>query len=110
MKIILTPLDKIAVIKALLISKLNYLLLTLPNPSQSFQKELNRLLFQFVWNKKPDKIKIKTRCKHVKDGGMGMVNIFNDIKALKITWLRKLETKDPKWKPILMRVFLNFVI
>ena len=30
-----------------------------------------------------------------------MVDIFNYIKILKITWLRKLETKGPKWKPIL---------
>ena len=101
MKRILTPPGRIAIIKALLISKLNYLLLTLPNPSKSFQNELNKLLFKFVWNQKPDRIKRKTLCKSVKEGGLGMIDIFNYIKALKITWIRKLETKDPKWKPIL---------
>ena len=37
-----------------------------------------------------------------------MVDIFNYIKALKITWLRKLETKDPKGKPILFAWFPHF--
>ena len=37
-----------------------------------------------------------------------MVDIFNYIKALKITWLRKLETKDPKWKPILIACVPQF--
>ena len=39
---------------------------------------------------------------------MGMVDIFNYIKALKNTWLRKLETKDPKWIPILYAHFPTF--
>ena len=67
MKRILTPLGRIALIKALLISKLNYILLTLPNPSEPFLKELNKILFKLVW----------------------------------ITWIRKLEVKHPKWKPLL---------
>ena len=37
-----------------------------------------------------------------------MVDIFNYIKALKITCLRKLETKDPKWKPILVACVPQF--
>ena len=45
MKRLLTPLGRIAVIKSLLISKLSYLLLTLPNPSEAFQKELHGNLY-----------------------------------------------------------------
>ena len=105
MKRLLTPLGRIAVIKSLLISKLSYLLLTLPNPSEAFQNELHQILFKFVWNQKPDRIKRTTLCKSVNDGGLGMIDIFKYIKALKITWIRKLEIKDTKWKPILFACF-----
>ena len=66
MKRILTPLRRIALIKALLISKLNYILSTLPNPSEPFLKELNKILFKLVWNQKQDRIKRITMCKPVK--------------------------------------------
>ena len=46
MKRIITPLDRIAIIKSLHISKLNYLLLTLPNPPGVFLKDLNHILFK----------------------------------------------------------------
>ena len=102
MKRIITPFDRIALIKPLLISKLNYLLLTLLNPSEPFLKELNKILLKFVWNQKQDRIKRITMCKPVKEGGLGMINIYNYVKALKITWL---EVKDPKWKPLLFACF-----
>ena len=60
MKRLLTPLGRIAVIKLLLISKLSYLLLTLPNPSEALQKELHEIFFRFVWNQKPVRIKRTT--------------------------------------------------
>ena len=63
MKRISTPLGRIAIIKSLLISKLSYLLLTLPNPSDNVLSELNKILFMFVWNQKPDRIKRITICK-----------------------------------------------
>ena len=42
MKRISTPLGRIAIIKSLLISKLSYLLLTLPNPSDNVLSELTK--------------------------------------------------------------------
>ena len=36
------------------------------------------------------------------------LSTLNYIKALTITWLIKLETKDPKWKPILFACFPQF--
>ena len=42
MKIISTPLGRIAIIKSLLISKLSYLPLTLPNPSDNIFKRIKQ--------------------------------------------------------------------
>ena len=85
MKRMSTPLGRIAIIKSLLISKLSYILLTLPNPSDNFLSELNKILFKFIWNQKPDRIKRITICKSVQQGGIRMIDIYNYVKALKIT-------------------------
>ena len=39
-----------------------------------------------------------------------MINIYNYVKALNIIWLRKLEVKDPKWKPLLFACFPQLCI
>jgi hypothetical protein len=31
--------------------------MSLPNPSEDFIKQIERLLYRFLWNKGPDKIK-----------------------------------------------------
>ena len=46
MKQVITPLGRIAIIKSLVSSKLNYLFLTLPNPPGVSLKELNHILFK----------------------------------------------------------------
>ena len=68
MKRVITPLGRIAIIKSLHISKLNYLFLTL-------LKELNHILFKFVWSNKPDRITRSVACRSVYEGGLGMVDI-----------------------------------
>lgn len=97
MKRIITPLGKIAIIKALLISKLNFLLLSLPSPSCGFIKDLNSLLFKFLWSSRPDKIKRELICKPIKEGGLGMINVSAYVKSLKIIWIRNLVSKKPCW-------------
>ena len=52
----LTPLGRINIVKALLLSKIVDLFIALPNPSAHFVKELEKLL-RFVWGQKKDKIK-----------------------------------------------------
>lgn len=63
----LTPIGRITLVKSLLISQLNHLFIALPNPKSNALKELNNILFNFVWNSKCDKIK-----RHVLKG-MNMV-------------------------------------
>ena len=72
-KRILTPLGRITILKTLIISKLNHLFISLPNPS--------------------DEILVQDYSK----GGLKMLNIKNYIVALKTTWIRKFVTKDSKY-------------
>ena len=53
----LTPLGKIKVIKTFLLSQLNHIFLTLRNPPPELLKEINTLLFKFLWDNKHDKLK-----------------------------------------------------
>ena len=48
----LTPIGRIAIVKALRLSKLVHLFIALPNPSIQCVKELEKLLFRFVWGNK----------------------------------------------------------
>ena len=113
MKRVITPLGRIAIIKSLLISKLNYLFLTLPNPPCVFLKDLNQILFNFVWSNKPDKIKRSIACRPVCEGGLGVVDIYAYVKTFKLMWIRKI--LDPmqifKWKNLFsVKLKLKFVL
>ena len=71
----LTPLGKIAVIKLLVVSKITYLTMNIPDPTEGFIQELEKMLFDFLWNGKKDKIKRKMLCQAFEQGGLKMVNI-----------------------------------
>ena len=94
----LTPLGKITIIKTFAISKLNHLFSTLPSPNKEISKALNQLLYKFLWDDKPDKVKREqiTQCKS--HGGLSMINISNFIQALKVTWIRRLyRSQNSAW-------------
>ena len=86
----LTPLGKITIVKTFLLAKLNHLFTSLPNPDDSFVKEINELLFKFIWSSKPDKINRYTVMLDKKIGGLKMINIKDFVTSLKILWIRRL--------------------
>ena len=53
----LTPFGKIIVIKTFIISKFVHLFTSIPSPSSSMLNKINTMLFQFVWNNNPTKLK-----------------------------------------------------
>ena len=80
----LTPFGRITVIKSLVISKIAHFLMNLPDPEESFLKELNKLLYNFLWNGKNDKIRSGV-CQTYEAGGLKMVDIKSFLAALKIS-------------------------
>ena len=86
----LTPLGKITLIKTFALSQLVYLFTVLPNPPSSYITELNRILFNFIWNGKPDKIKRSVLINNINEGGLKMFHIESFIKSLKCSWVRRL--------------------
>ena len=104
-KRILTPLGKITVAKSLLVSRLTYLFMALPDPPDDFLMELHRILFKFIWSNKPDRIARNNICKHYEQGGLKMIDIFKFLKSLKCTWIRRMFNRETKWKSLLLALF-----
>ena len=101
----LTPLGRIAILKSLVLSKLTHLWLLLPNPPGKSLEHLQKICFNFTWNNKQDRISRKTVHKSVEDGGMGLPELRTFIKALKLTWIRKLIITKHKWKHTIIQVY-----
>ena len=103
----LTPLGKITVIKTNLISQCVHLLSSIPR-SESFLKVLNTILYKFLWNGKPDKIRRSTTTLSYMQGGMKMINIYNFDKALKTSWIKRLITQpNSQWYKLITVMYEN---
>jgi hypothetical protein len=86
----LTLFGKVAIIKAQLQSQLIYQLTVLPSPPHEVLNKIQRLLFRYLWNGKPDKIRRTTAYNTKNLGGLGMPCMEHQNTALKITWVQRL--------------------
>ena len=75
----LTALGRITVLKTIIIPKLTYLLISLPNPSNKLLNIINDTLFKFIWQNKSDNLKRDLFTQEYQDGGIKMININNFI-------------------------------
>ena len=89
-KRLLTPLGRITVIKSLALSKINHLILALPNPSTKIIDELQKMFYGYLWNKGPDKIKRTIAIQNYENGGLRMIEVATFMKSLKLTLLRRI--------------------
>ena len=105
----ITPLGRVAVLKSLILSKIIHLWMLLPNPPDSLVNELQKTVFQFVWNRKQDRISRKIAVRSIAKGGLGIPNIKTYINALKLIWIRKLKTSEHKWKSIIKLTYPKVV-
>ena len=85
----MTIFGKCEVINTLAISKLIYTASILPLPPPNFIKEINKLIYNYLWGSR-DRIKRNTLIGPVKSGGIGIVDIETTFKALKASWIQRL--------------------
>ena len=86
----LTPLAKVTVIKGILLGNFTHLFAALPSPNKIFLKKLEQMLFKFLWDDKPDKLKREQVCIPYYQRGLNMLNNIHFIGPLKLTWIRRL--------------------
>ena len=96
----LSLLGKIAVIKTFALPKLIYPLTVLPKPSDQTINLIKSKMYEFIWNKKPDKIKRKLLTHSYEEGGLKMIDIDKFIHALKASWIKRIFDENNKgiWK------------
>ena len=78
------PLGRVAVLKSLILSKIIHLWILPPHQPDNLVDELQKTIFQFVWNRKQDWISRKTAVRTTAKGGLGLPDIRNQINALKL--------------------------
>lgn len=86
----LTPFGKITVIKTLALSKLVYLFSNIPDPPAQFFQDLDKMFFDFLWDKKRSKIKRSVVCAAYEKGGLRMIDVVSFAASMKISWLRRI--------------------
>ena len=91
---------KITVIKSFAFPKLIYPLTVLRSPPEIYIKKINDAMFDFLWNKKPDKIKRSIITNNYEYGGLKMLDIEKFLRSLKSSWVKRLldENNNGKWK------------
>ena len=66
----LTPIGRNTIVKTCALSQLVFLFLDLPNPPKSFLKELENIIFDFIWSGNPDKVRRLVMINATHNGGL----------------------------------------
>ena len=94
----LTFAGKVLIIKSLGISKFA-LVSSLINVPENIIKEINCIIYNFVWNGKTDKVKRKQFIQTVDLGGLKMIDFDNYVKASKCKWIQRyLNNQNDAWR------------
>ena len=92
----LTIIGKITIIKSLILSKFNHLFSFLPSPSLKIIKEIEKMVYEFVWNGKGDRVSRNILINRVDMGGVKMPHIASIIKSQKSSWIKRTLSIDNK--------------
>ena len=99
----LTLFGKVTIIKTLLVSNLVYRLSVLPSPKQDMLDSIQNILFDFLWHYRKHKIKKDILYNTKENGGIDMVHIVTQNKALKASWVKRLISDDDAfWKQYIL--------
>ena len=95
------------VVKSLLIPKFVYVSSLLPTPKE-LVKDLNRLLFKFLW-KGTDKVTRVSTINDFEHVGLKMIDIDSMIVALRLAWLKRIFSENGgTWKSYLCHLLKRF--
>ena len=94
----LTLKGKVTVVKSLVLPHFLHLA-SVATLSRNLLSNLDKLIFDFVWNKKQHLVSKNTLIKPVELGGMKMISIFDFAKTVQIMFIKRLLNQiDANWK------------
>ena len=105
----LTPFGKVTIVKSLGLSKISHIALVIPNPNREMLKKLNTLFFQFIWDKKSEKVCREDAKLPVKFGGLGVPDLGKFWTGFKFSWIRRLLTSSSFW-PQMIKMEINEIL
>ena len=85
---------KCTIAKTFILSQFMYMFSVLPVIGQNIDKNVNTMLFEFLWDKKPDKIKRQIICSPHETGGIGYPNATYYLTSTKVAWVKRLMQND----------------
>lgn len=85
----LTPIWRSVIVKTFALFRLVYLFQVLPNPPNYFVRKLEQVVFNFIWNGNPDKVKRSVTINTVHSGGLKVTYIPSFINSLKSPWIKR---------------------
>ena len=86
---------KVTVIKKLCTSKAHLCsFLPYKHHQTKLSNESKKMMYKFIWEGKPDKIKRETLIKECDKGGLKMLELRTFIKSFKITWVKRIVETD----------------
>ena len=88
----LTLYGKIVIFKTLAISKIIYISHMSSVPTNIIE-HLSKIHKDFIWGGKKPKIKHSTLIGNYEDGGLRDIDIYSKIKALQLSWIKRLHDK-----------------
>ena len=98
---------KVTVIKSLVIPKFVYICSLMP-VADEFVKELNRLVYKFLWNGTDKATRLSTINDYAK-GGLKMIDLDCMIKSLRLAWLQRIyNVTEGPWKWYLSHLLAKF--
>ena len=103
--------EKICIVKSLVLPVFLQIFTVLPTPSEQVLKDIERVFFVFIWDKKGDKIKKNVIMNQKIEGGLQMPHITSFCAALKIAWLKKILDIDyiAAWKTITKTCLFKYI-
>ena len=94
----LTYYGKVVILKILVTSQIIYLASAVPVPS-NVVKEINKLMYSFLWSSRKEKVKRSVCINQNVKGGLNMVDIQTRIGSLRLSWLsRFIMNECASWK------------
>ena len=98
----LTPFGRIYLVKSEALSQLTYLMTVLPKPNDAQIKEIESIIFRFVWGGKTDKVKRSTLKNTFCKGGMRMPDVATQANSLKVKWVKQFMSEESTpWKSVM---------
>ena len=97
------------IVNGLFLSKLTHLVAILPNLPNKKVKEVENILYDFIWGGYPKMARAEAKLSH-KYGGLGLPDLIASWSALKLPWFRRImHNKGQKWWELLQNKIACFI-